>query len=131
MISTLVGRVIQGFEKALPRAGLEESNGMQVHDTSPRGDVGHGYGNSRQLSWGLLQIEPDEEKKLKRHLWLLQFRKLRRTLTQFNEFVGQLRGTETQENLAQIVAFQFIHRWLDQKVENVTSQYRNQEGDGG
>ncbi|KAL3459599.1 hypothetical protein BJX64DRAFT_291105 [Aspergillus heterothallicus] len=128
MISTLVAYIIQGFEKALPRAGvIKDAADVNLDGNSGAGQHEH---TTSRLSWGMLQIEPDDEDKLKRHLWLLHFRKFRRILVQFNESIGQLKGTESRVNLAQIAAYQFIHKWLEHELDNVTSQYQVQEGTG-
>jgi hypothetical protein len=129
MISTLIGYIIQGFEKALPRAGAKDppADGNLNGTSGGRGQHEH---TTPRLSWGMLQIEPDDEDKLKRHLWLLHFRKFRRMLVHFNESIGQLKGTESREKLAQIAAYQFIYKWLKHELDNVTSQYQVQEGTG-
>ncbi|KAL4942706.1 hypothetical protein BDV06DRAFT_221896 [Aspergillus oleicola] len=137
IISTLVVHIIRGFEKALPRAGLlRDSTDAHVNGTPPQASEGQkqhhgqhqGHGHAPMLSWGLLHIEPDDEDKLKRHLWLLHFRRFRCMFAHLNESIGQLKGTESRKKLAQIAAYQFIYKWLEHEVDNVTSQYQLQEG---
>ncbi|KAI2686208.1 transcriptional regulator family: Fungal Specific TF [Penicillium roqueforti] len=122
MISILIGRVIQGFEKTLsiiqPMANTESLNAP-----SGPGRPGH----APTLSWGTLQIEADEEDELKQHMWLLQFKKFRPVLNQFNTYIGRLGGTYGFGDSAQVKAYQCIHMWLAQKMDNVNHQYKAQE----
>ncbi|KGO64720.1 hypothetical protein PITC_052650 [Penicillium italicum] len=124
MISILIGRVIQGFEKTLsiirPMANAENFNASN----GPGGP-----GHAPTLSWGTLQIEADEEDELKQHMWLLQFRKFRPVLNQFNAYIGRLAGTYGFGDSAQVKAYQCLHMWLAQKMDNVNNQYKAQEGE--
>ncbi len=131
-ISALIGQVLQGFESLLAKASLsggslyssntsESSHGGKVNTTA-----------APRLSWGVLQIEPDEEDELKQHLWRLQFRKLENVLKQFSASVDRLRNAQGQGsgNSAHVMACQCIHMWLVQKAEAVKNRYLSQDGLG-
>ncbi|KAJ5952074.1 transcriptional regulator family: Fungal Specific TF [Penicillium vulpinum] len=123
MISILIGRVIQGFEKTLAII-RPVSNASSFSTPSGLGGPGH----APKLSWGTLEIDADEEDELKQHMWLLQFRKFRLVLNQFNTYIGRLGGNHGVGDSAQVMAYQCIHMWLAQKVDNVNNLYQAQEG---
>ncbi|KAK5996473.1 hypothetical protein PT974_01807 [Cladobotryum mycophilum] len=132
-ISILVGRVVQGFEATLAKvspscsspenfcSGSASSSDSSSSSSSP--DTA-----SPRLSWGVLQLEPDEENELKQHLWLLQFRKLQKVLRQFSASVSRLRDAQGSENSAHVMACQCIHMWLAQRADMVRDKYQAQDG---
>ncbi|KAI0449669.1 hypothetical protein F5B21DRAFT_519920, partial [Xylaria acuta] len=120
VISILVGRIIQGFEVTLSiqsvpsiHQNADESLGdLRVTSTAPP-----------RLSWGVLQIEHDDEDDLKRHLWLMQFRKLERLLSQFSASVGRLKNARGSSSSAHVMACECTHMWLEQKSRVVKERY--------
>ena len=75
------------------------------------------------MSWGTLQIEPDEEAELKQHMWLIQLRKLQRVITKLSAAVTQLRSAQNSSNSAYVMTCQCIHMWLVQKAEGLKAKY--------
>ena len=137
-ISILVGHVIQGFESTL---GKVSSSSSRSPSSNPEDTPHISSGSSGQktpkknlthprLSWGVLQIDPDEEDELKQHMWLLQFRKLQRVLMQLNNAsTGQSRnaqqaGSSSGEDSAHLMASQCIHTWLAQRADVVKDKYQ-------
>ncbi|KAL8831108.1 MAG: hypothetical protein Q9191_001057 [Dirinaria sp. TL-2023a] len=127
-VSILVGHVIQGFESLLAEfssssgsssSNIEHSSSRQASNVSSPG-----------ISWGLLQMDPDEEDELKQHLWLLQFRKLQRVLMQFNASTEQFRSMQDGGSSAHVMECQCIHLWLAQRTDIVKDKYRQSKMQG-
>ena len=120
--SILIGRIIEGFEIFMTKANAlsspTRSNNLDGSDDSSPGV------SVPRLSWGVLQIEPDEEAELKRHMWLIQLRKLQRVIKKLIVAVGQLRNAQDSGNSAHIMTCQYIHMWLVQKAEGLEDRYR-------
>lgn len=70
-----------------------------------------------RLSWGGLQIEPDEEVELKQHMWRLQLRKIQRVIKKLSAKTGASKSAQDSGNSAYVMICQYIHMWLVQKVE--------------
>jgi hypothetical protein len=108
-----------------------------------------------KLSLGELQIDPEEENQLKQHLWLLQFRKLRKVISKMSVSVRLLTGTGNigatgngvggigggigaigagggggGGHSAHVMACQCIHMWLVQKADGLKARYDAREGRG-
>ena len=120
--SILIGRIIEGFELFMTRANtLSSPTHSRIIDgsneSSPEVSV-------PRLSWGVLQIEPDEEAEIKQHMWLIQHRKLQRVIKKLIVAVGQLRNAQDSGNSAHIMTCQYIHMWLVQKAEGLEDRYR-------
>ena len=138
-ISILVGHVIQGFESTL---GNVNSSSSRCASSNPEDTTNSNSSNSGQktpkknispprLSWGVLQIDPDEEDELKQHMWLLQFRKLQRMLLQLNNAStgqqlrnAQQAGGSNGGDSAHLMASQCIHTWLAQRADVVKDKYQ-------
>ncbi|KAI1296453.1 hypothetical protein F5Y03DRAFT_293963 [Xylaria venustula] len=124
VVSILVGRIIQGFEATLSIGSLSS-----IHRNMDKslGDLMAGSTAaprlSPRLSWGVLQIEHDDEYDLKRHLWLMQFRKLERLLSQFSTSVGRLKNARGSSSSAHVMACECTHMWLEQKAREVKEKY--------
>ncbi|KAL4784747.1 hypothetical protein BJX76DRAFT_356733 [Aspergillus varians] len=138
LISILVGRALQGFEATLSK--LRPSSPQSTNNNSDDLPTGqqqqHDIQNATntttaapKLSWGVLQIEPDEEEELKQHLWLLQFRKLGRVLNVFSSSLNHLRrpGNSSGSDLStHVTACRCIHMWLVQKAHVISSRYERE-----
>lgn len=120
-LSLLVGHVIQGFESLLTKVSSCSSSLCPNIEDTPNGQTSNV--SSPRLSWGVLQIDPDEEDELKQHLWLLQFRKLQRVLMQFNAPIGQPKSPQGSGDPAYVMECQSIHMWLAQRAEIVKDRY--------
>jgi len=121
--SILIGRVIQGLEFTLLQTTVK-STPSSSSDTCP----GPIAGDPPKLSWGELQIDRDEENQLKQHLWLLQFRKLKRVIQMLNTSVRQLTSSVSGGHSAYVMACQCIHKWLTQKADTLKARYDAQDG---
>ena len=120
--SILIGRIIQGFELFMTRANtLSSPTPSRIIDGSDESSPGVSV---PRLSWGVLQIEPDEEAELKQHMWLIQHRKLQKVIKKLIVAVGQLRNAQDSGNSAHIMTCQYIHMWLVQKAEGLEDRYR-------
>ncbi|KAI3322744.1 hypothetical protein HD806DRAFT_499230 [Xylariaceae sp. AK1471] len=124
--STLIGRIIEGFEIPMEKtSSLTKINGLSTADSAE--DSPHGSAMPT-LSWGVLQIEPDEEAELKHHMWFIQFKKLQRVIKKLGMAVTLLRNAQDSGNSAHIVTCQSIHMWLMQKAEVLQHRYLNTDG---
>ena len=120
--SILIGRIIEGFELFMTRANaLSSPTHSRIIDGSDESSPGVSV---PRLSWGVLQIEPDEEAEIKQHMWLIQHRKLQRVIKKLIVAVGQLRNAQDSGNSAHIMTCQYIHMWLVQKAEGLEDRYR-------
>ena len=120
----LIAHIVQGFETILAKAS--PSSTFTRSNTSDSSCGGKPNVAAPRLSWGVLQIEPDEEDELKQHMWFLQFRKLQKVLNHLSASVGRLRSAGGSGNSAHVMACQCIHMWLAQKAEIVRDRYRTQ-----
>ena len=121
-ISILVGHIVQGFEVTLLKA-------FPVLVSSPDGNSVELQPNSGspKLSWGVLQIESDDEDNLKQHLWLLHFRKLEAFLKEFSASIRLMRNVQGAKNSAHAMACECIHMWLEQRAQTVRDKFLTQE----
>ncbi|KAI5866019.1 hypothetical protein GGS23DRAFT_364637 [Durotheca rogersii] len=119
--SILIGRIIEGFDAFMGRANPVIG---PSHSDTP-GGAGDGV---PRMSWGALQIEPDEEVELKQHMWLIQLRKLQRVIKKLGTAVSRLGGAQVNGNSAHIMTCQCIHIWLVQKAETLQESYQNVNG---
>lgn len=72
-----------------------------------------------RLSWGVLEMENEDEDDLKQHLWLLHFRKLEGLLEQLGTFIRLMQSTQAHDDSAHVMACGFILLWLKQKAQVV------------
>lgn len=72
-----------------------------------------------RLSWGVLEMENEDEDDLKQHLWLLHFRKLEGLLEQLGTFIRLMQSTQAHDGSAHVMACGFILLWLKQKAQVV------------
>ncbi|KAI0594256.1 hypothetical protein F4775DRAFT_586251 [Biscogniauxia sp. FL1348] len=128
-ISVLIGRVLQGFEAVLLRAGQYGSPSYSS-TASDSSSIGKDSMGAPRLFSNALHMDQDEEDELKKHLWRMQFRKLTNVLDRFNESVGRLRIAQDQgaTSSAHVMACQCIHMWLLKKAESVSNGYLEQDG---
>ncbi|XXH01660.1 hypothetical protein Hte_008020 [Hypoxylon texense] len=79
--SLLIGRIIEGFETIMAKAGSQSTDAQSKASDGPD-DSSPGVSVPR-LSWGTMQIEPDEEAELKQHMWRIQLRKLQGVIKKY------------------------------------------------
>ncbi|RYP59380.1 hypothetical protein DL769_008565 [Monosporascus sp. CRB-8-3] len=106
-IGTLIGRILQGFDETL--------NASPATAKSPHGDTPNGM--APKLSWGVLELEEDDERNLRQHLWLVQFWKLEKLLHRFSTSVRRLRNLHGSGNSAHVMLCECIHMWLEHKAQ--------------
>lgn len=140
-IFTLAGRIAQGFETSLD--GM--SDGSCSSSSSGSGSCINrssesGTSSTPRLSWGALQFEADDEESLKQHLWLLHFRKFEAWLRRFNASTQQMKNSQRahgskQKNTAhsaggsaQMMAYECLYMWLEQKAQCVRERFAIQYG---
>jgi hypothetical protein len=159
--SILIGRVIQGLEASLMRTTTSPYSSYSSYSSSaPASSTSSSSApdTAPKLSLGELQIDPEEENQLKQHLWLLQFRKLRKVISKMSVSVRLLTGTGNigatgggagmggnaaggmggmgggggggGGHSAHVMACQCIHMWLVQKADGLKARYDAREGRG-
>ncbi|KAK3936138.1 hypothetical protein QBC46DRAFT_412359 [Diplogelasinospora grovesii] len=116
--SILIGRIIEGFEVFMARAN-PLSSPTRPSTMSSISESTSGVSVPR-LSWGGLQMEPDEEAELKKHMWLMQLRKLQRVIKKLSVTTT---GPRDSGNSTHLMIHQCIHMWLAQKVECLKDCY--------
>ncbi|KAK0615701.1 hypothetical protein B0T17DRAFT_351410 [Bombardia bombarda] len=129
-IGILVGRVVEGFETSLSKAS--PSTGPSNSGTAGGSSSGQSSGAiAPKLSWGVLQIEHEDEEDLRQHLWLWQFQKLERLLNQFSASVRRARIAHGAAKSAHVKACEGMYIWLEQKSRLVREQYFTQDAASG
>lgn len=77
-----------------------------------------------RLSWGVLQLEEDDEMDLRQRLYMLSFRKLERLLSQLTLYLRDLHnaGASLQDpsrHMAFVIACDYTRLWLEKKAGEV------------
>ncbi|KAG6368791.1 hypothetical protein INS49_003005 [Diaporthe citri] len=77
-----------------------------------------------RLSWGMLELEDDDEVDLRQRLYLLSFRKLERLLSQLTMYLRNLHDARTclsdpSRHMAFVMACDYTRLWLEKKAEDV------------
>ncbi|KAJ0122151.1 hypothetical protein J7T55_002663 [Diaporthe amygdali] len=77
-----------------------------------------------RLSWGMLELEDDDEVDLRQRLYLLSFRKLERLLSQLTLYLRNLHDArvglaDPSRHMAFVMACDYTRLWLEKKAEDV------------
>ena len=77
-----------------------------------------------QPSWGLLELEEQDEMDLRQRLYLLSFRKLERVLSQLNVCLRDLQNAraglpDPMRHTAFVIACDYTRQWLEKKAAGV------------
>lgn len=77
-----------------------------------------------RLSWGMLELEDDDEVDLRQRLYLLSFRKLERLLSQLTQYLRNLHDaraclSDPSRHMAFVMACDYTRLWLEKKAEDV------------
>ncbi len=77
-----------------------------------------------RLSWGVLELEEDDEMDLRQRLYLLSFRKLERLLSQLTLYLRDLHNAwaslpDPSRHMAFVIACDYTRLWLEKKVGGV------------
>jgi hypothetical protein len=140
-VATLIGYVVDHFEalasefplRGLPVAAASES--LTGEDADGPGTSGSAMATTDanmpmrvllepRLSWGVLELEDDDEMDLRQRLYLLSFRKLERLLSQLTLYLRNLRDVqaglpEPSRHMAFVMACDYTRLWLEKKAEDV------------
>ncbi|KAL2285286.1 hypothetical protein FJTKL_08236 [Diaporthe vaccinii] len=77
-----------------------------------------------RLSWGMLELEDEDEVDLRQRLYLLSFRKLERLLSQLTMYLRNLHDaraclSDPSRHTAFVMACDYTRLWLEKKAEDV------------
>ncbi|KAJ4287144.1 hypothetical protein N0V90_012542 [Kalmusia sp. IMI 367209] len=102
--------------------GTTSMSGMLPNISST--DMSMGGCLEPRLSWGVLELEDDDEKDLRQRLYLLSFRKLERLLTQLTQYLRDLHNAranlpDPSRHMAFIIACDYTRLWLEKKADDV------------
>ncbi|VUC37202.1 unnamed protein product [Clonostachys rosea] len=114
IVAACIGRILQGFDaalRALAEAKARSLRRVAEHETSASADL------PRMCSWGVLELEEDDEGDLRQHIWLMQFRKLEALLSHFSATISQLSHSGDSRNAAHGMVGEYIDIWLGQKAQ--------------
>jgi hypothetical protein len=111
-IAMLIGYVIDDFKLLANEAALCTTTMSLCGSHEPR------------LSWGVLELEEDDEMDLRHRLYLLSFRKLEKLLTQLTLYLRDLHNTwaslpDPSRHMAFVIACDYTRLWLEKKAEDV------------
>lgn len=108
---TVSSSLSSGSESDMSMAGPGGSMSLASH-VEPR------------LSWGMLELEDDDEVDLRQRLYLLSFRKLERLLSQLTMYLRNLHDSraclaDPSRHMAFVMACDYTRLWLEKKAEDV------------
>lgn len=137
-IAMLIGYVIDGFkvlasESSLSSPGLAgEMAALGNGERGSRSSVATPSSISMslgglmepRLSWGVLELEDDDERDLRQRLYLLSFRKLERVLSRLTLHIRELHMAlasipDPSRLLAFVIACDYTRLWLEKKAGDV------------
>ena len=77
-----------------------------------------------RLSWGVLELEDDDEMDLRQRLYQLSFRKLERLLSQLTLYLRDLHNAranlpDPSRHMAFVIACDYTRLWLEKKAGDV------------
>ncbi|KAI4246731.1 MAG: hypothetical protein L6R40_001760 [Gallowayella cf. fulva] len=110
---TTLGNAERGSHSMSSRAATPSSTNMSLGGLiEPR------------LSWGVLELEEEDEMELRQRLYLLSFRKLERLLSQLTQYLQDLHNAwaglpDPSQHTAFMIACDYTRLWLEKKAGNV------------
>ncbi|CAH0021157.1 unnamed protein product [Clonostachys rhizophaga] len=147
LMGVMIGGIIDGFEKLLanddpPAADDQNSQSSSCTPVAAQSADGHiqvatGNGGKPKsgdqdsamaeprLTWGVLQLEDDDEADLRLRLCVLYFRRLEVLLKHFSHSVRFFRDGQDDQaagvrsSAAQVMACDYMRIWLEEKAETV------------
>ncbi len=156
-VAMLIGYVIDDFkmlasESSLPRSSSSSSSAaaaeMVTLGNAERGsksnssrvatpsstDMSLGGLMEPRLSWGVLELEEDDEMDLRQRLYLLTFRKLERLLSQLTLYLQDLHSVwdslpDPSRHMAFVIACDHTRLWLEKKAGGVKRLFSVPTGD--
>ncbi|CAG9953537.1 unnamed protein product [Clonostachys rosea f. rosea IK726] len=146
LMGVMIGGIIDGFEKLLVKDNPPAANGhnpqspsctpVAAQSADGRIQVAAGIGGKPKngdqdstmaeprLTWGVLQLEDDDEADLRLRLCVLYFRRLEVLLKHFSQSVRFFRDGQDDQaagvrsSAAQVMACDYMRIWLEEKAEN-------------
>ena len=143
-VAMLIGYVIDDFEMVAQESSLCRSSSLSSWvEMATLGNTGRGSKSSSgrgaspsstnmslgglmepRLSWGMLELEDDDEMDLRQRLYLLSFRKLERLLSQLTLYLRDLHNVwaslpDPSRHMAFVIACDYTRLWLEKKASGV------------
>lgn len=121
-LAALAGDIEMASENIVETKGIRLSLGSDesMSDTPPGAQVEV----QPRLSWGVLELEDDDERDLLQRLYLLLFRKLERLLSQLTQCLRNLHDagasvSNSPRHMAFVMACDYTRLWLEKKADDV------------
>ena len=150
-VATLIGYVVDRFETLASESPLRRSSATAAGETAAVGNTERG-GKSMstmvatganmsirgflepRLSWGVLELEDDDEMDLRQRLFLLSFRKLERLLSLLTLYLRNLHDAraslpDPSRYMAFVMACDYTRLWLEKKAGDVKRLFLVSVGD--
>ena len=135
VIAMLIGYVIDGFKTLASESSPGPAGEMATLGNGER-EGGSGVATPSsinallgglmepRLSWGMLELEDEDERDLRQRLYLLSFRKLERVLSRLTLHIRDLHIAlasipDPSRHLAFVIACDYTRLWLEKKVADV------------
>lgn len=143
-VTMLIGYVIDDFKmlanESTVRRGSSLSSSSSVADFASSGNTERGNKSSvatpsstttsvgdliePRLSWGVFELEEDDEMDLRQRLYLLSFRKLERLLSQLTLHLRDQHNAlaslpDPSQHMAFVIACDYARLWLERKAGDV------------
>jgi len=148
-VAMLIGYVIDDFKMLASESSLRRSSSLSSSSSAAAAEIAT-LGNAERgsksssgrvaspnstnmslgglmeprLSWGVLELEEDDEMDLRQRLYLLSFRKLERLLSQLTLYLRDLHNAwaslpDPSRHMAFVIACDYTRLWLEKKVGGV------------
>uniref|UniRef100_A0AAU8CJA1 Zn(II)2Cys6 transcription factor n=1 Tax=Gnomonia sp. TaxID=2011790 RepID=A0AAU8CJA1_9PEZI len=113
-----------GGERAGGGSSLSSGSDESMSMVSAGGSMSLANFMEPKLSWGMLELEDDDEVDLRQRLYLLSFRKLERLLSQLTMYLRNLHDaraslSDPSRHMAFVMACDYTRLWLEKKAEDV------------
>ncbi|KAI0147398.1 hypothetical protein GGR57DRAFT_505862 [Xylariaceae sp. FL1272] len=123
VISTLVCSIIKGFENSLDALNETGETNAESPALTPT--------QQPKFSWGALRIDDSTELALlKRHMWLVQFQRVKAVLQGMQDRIKGMKHEQMDQATAQqILVSNNMHMWLEQRAQVVRQKFMAATGD--
>ena len=143
-VAMLIGYVIDDFKVFASESALRKSSAAAAAEMVTLGNAERGSksrsgrvgtpGSSDmslmkpRLSWGVLELEKEDELDLRQNMYLLSFRKLERLLSQLTLYLRDLQNAwagvpDPSRHTAFVIACDYTRLWLEKQVGDVKSLF--------
>lgn len=154
VVITLIGYVVDQFERLASEAKspIRRISARAPGETDAIGNTATGKSSMStmiaidadmsapdvlepRLSWGVLELEDDDERDLRQRLYFLSFRKLERLLSQMTLYLRNLHDARasvrnSSRHMAFVVACDYMRLWLEKKAGDVKRLFSVAARDG-